>query len=124
MLPSFLQLIFAVSLLIVDSCQPQSEKTSAIPARTPDTVSVATNQQPVVQRPTHHYGAYVLKQSNGNFTCEKGTKLLYLNPYSRTYYMVQYERNEIKDKKPLLYKSFMPFEGVENDPSQYQGQLY
>ncbi len=55
--------------------------------------------------------------------CE-GTKFLYVNPYTRSYYSVFYEWEKIKGKRSLLYTSFMPFEGLKVDLSQYQKQSY
>lgn len=55
--------------------------------------------------------------------CE-GIKLLYVNPYTRSYYTVFYEWEKIKDKKSLLYTSFMPFEGLKIDLSKYQKRAY
>ena len=55
--------------------------------------------------------------------CE-GIKFLYVNPYTRSFYTVLYEWEKIKDKRRLLYTSFMPFEGLRVDTSRHQKQSY
>lgn len=54
----------------------------------------------------------------------EGKNFLYLNPYTHTYHTIFFQWEQIKDKKHLLYQSFMPFEGSKIDLSQHQKHTY
>jgi hypothetical protein len=52
------------------------------------------------------------------------TEFLYLNPHTRSYFTVNFNKEQVKDKKALAHTSFMPYEGLKIDPLLYPKQSF